>query len=117
MLGIGAVKYADLSTDRTRDYVFDWDRMLAFEGNTAPYLQYAHARIRSIFRRGDVDVPGPGDPPVIGGAGRAGAGPGAPRLPRRRVVVALVVEPEPALRLPLRPGHHLHRLLRDTAPC
>ena len=50
-LGIGAVKYADLSTDRTRDYVFDWDRMLAFEGNTGPYLQYAHARIRSIFRR------------------------------------------------------------------
>jgi arginyl-tRNA synthetase len=50
-VGIGAVKYADLSTDRTRDYVFDWDRMLAFEGNTAPYLQYAHARICSIFRR------------------------------------------------------------------
>jgi arginyl-tRNA synthetase len=54
MLGIGAVKYADLSTDRTHDYVFDWDRMLAFEGNTAPYLQYAHARICSIFRRGDL---------------------------------------------------------------
>ena len=54
MLGMGAVKYADLSTERTRDYVFDWDRMLAFEGNTGPYLQYAHARIRSIFRRGHV---------------------------------------------------------------
>ncbi|HWG74439.1 MAG TPA: arginine--tRNA ligase [Acidimicrobiales bacterium] len=51
MVGVGALKYADLSTDRTRDYVFDWDRMLAFDGNTAPYLQYAHARIRSIFRR------------------------------------------------------------------
>ena len=50
-LGIGAVKYADLSTDRVRDYVFDWDRMLSFEGDTGPYLQYAHARIRSIFRR------------------------------------------------------------------
>jgi arginyl-tRNA synthetase len=50
-LGIGAVKYADLSTERTRDYVFDWDRMLSFDGNTAPYLQYAHARVRSIFRR------------------------------------------------------------------
>jgi arginyl-tRNA synthetase len=49
--GIGAVKYADLSTDRVKDYVFDYDRMLAFEGNTAPYLQYAHARIRSIFRK------------------------------------------------------------------
>jgi arginyl-tRNA synthetase len=51
MIGVGAVKYADLSTDRIKDYVFDWDRMLSFEGNTAPYLQYAHARICSIFRR------------------------------------------------------------------
>ena len=42
-VGIGAVKYADLSTDRARDYRFDWDRMLAFDGNTAPYIQYAHA--------------------------------------------------------------------------
>ena len=50
-VGIGALKYADLSTDRIKDYVFDWDRMLAFEGNTAPYLQYAHARIRSILRK------------------------------------------------------------------
>jgi arginyl-tRNA synthetase len=55
MIGIGAVKYADLSTDRIKDYVFDWDRMLAFEGNTAPYLQYAHARICSIFRRSKVE--------------------------------------------------------------
>jgi arginyl-tRNA synthetase len=52
-IGIGAVKYADLSNDRVKDYVFDWDRMLAFEGNTGPYLQYAHARIRSIFRRAE----------------------------------------------------------------
>tara|TARA_B100000965_G_scaffold63697_1_gene49510 strand:+ start:31231 stop:32973 length:1743 start_codon:yes stop_codon:yes gene_type:complete len=49
MIGIGAVKYADLSTDRTKDYVFDWDKMLSFEGNTAPYLQYSHARISRIF--------------------------------------------------------------------
>ena len=55
MIGIGALKYADLSTDRIKDYVFDWDRMLAFEGNTAPYLQYAHARICSIFRRAGVE--------------------------------------------------------------
>ena len=54
-VGIGALKYADLSTDRIKDYVFDWDRMLAFEGNTGPYLQYAHARICSIFRRADVE--------------------------------------------------------------
>jgi arginyl-tRNA synthetase len=56
-LGIGAIKYADLSTERMRDYIFDWDRMLAFEGNTGPYLQYAHARIRSIFRRAEVPPP------------------------------------------------------------
>jgi arginyl-tRNA synthetase len=50
-IGIGAVKYADLANDRIKDYVFDWDRMLAAEGRTGPYLQYAHARIRSIFRK------------------------------------------------------------------
>ena len=52
-VGIGAVKYADLSNDRVKDYVFDWDRMLDFQGNTGPYLQYAHARVRSIFRRAE----------------------------------------------------------------
>lgn len=57
-IGIGAVKYADLSSDRNKDYVFDWDRMLSFDGNTAPYLQYAHARIRSIFRRVAADPTG-----------------------------------------------------------
>jgi arginyl-tRNA synthetase len=56
-VGIGALKYADLSSDRVKDYVFDWARMLSFDGNTAPYLQYAHARIRSIFRRGSVAPP------------------------------------------------------------
>ena len=50
-IGIGAVKYADLANDRIKDYVFDWDRMLAAEGRTGPYLQYAHARIQSIFRK------------------------------------------------------------------
>ena len=50
-VGIGAVKYADLSSDRVKDYTFDWDRMLSLQGNTAPYLQYAHTRIHSILRR------------------------------------------------------------------
>ncbi len=54
VVGIGAVKYADLSKHRTSDYVFDWDTMLAFDGNTAPYLQYAYTRIVSLFRRGQV---------------------------------------------------------------
>ena len=59
MIGIGAVKYADLSSDRVKGYVFDYARMLSFDGNTAPYLQYAHARIRSIFRKGEATVPDP----------------------------------------------------------
>lgn len=50
-IAIGAVKYADLSKNRLTDYIFDWDQMLAFEGNTAPYLQYAYSRIQSIFRK------------------------------------------------------------------
>jgi len=52
-VGIGSVKYADLSSDRIKDYVFDWDRMLSFDGNTAAYLINAYVRIRSIFRRAE----------------------------------------------------------------
>jgi arginyl-tRNA synthetase len=51
MVGIGSIKYADLCSDRIKDYVFDLDRMVSFDGNTAGYLQYAHARVRSIFRK------------------------------------------------------------------
>ena len=67
MVGIGALKYADLSTDRIKDYIFDWDRMLAFEGNTAPYLQYAHARIRSILRKAEAapGIAADGDEPTL----------------------------------------------------
>lgn len=54
MIGLGAVKYSDLLPNRQSDYVFSWDKMLALNGNTAPYLQYAYARIRSIFRKGNV---------------------------------------------------------------
>lgn len=56
VVGIGAVKYADLSKSRTTDYIFDWDNMLAFEGNTAPYMQYAYTRVASVFKRADVDA-------------------------------------------------------------
>lgn len=55
-VGIGAVKYADLSKTRTTDYVFDWESMLSFEGNTGPYLQYAYARICSIFDKAQLDM-------------------------------------------------------------
>jgi arginyl-tRNA synthetase len=61
-VGIGAVKYADLSKDRVGDYVFSWEKMLAMEGNTGPYLQYAYARIQSIFRKA-------GAKPEVTGAG------------------------------------------------
>ncbi|MGH3172285.1 MAG: arginine--tRNA ligase, partial [Streptosporangiaceae bacterium] len=61
-VGIGAVKYADLSTARESAYVFDWDRMISFRGNTGPYLQYATARIRSIFRRAGAEA----DPDIRG---------------------------------------------------
>jgi arginyl-tRNA synthetase len=54
-VGIGAIKYADLSTARDSAYIFDWDRMISFKGNTGPYLQYATTRIRSIFRRAAMD--------------------------------------------------------------
>jgi len=53
VVGLGALKYADLSNNRQSDYIFDWDKMLAFQGNTAPYLQYAYTRVRSIFRKMD----------------------------------------------------------------
>jgi arginyl-tRNA synthetase len=55
IVGLGAIKYADLAQNRTSDYVFDWDKMLALNGNTATYMQYAYARIRSIFRKGETD--------------------------------------------------------------
>jgi arginyl-tRNA synthetase len=54
VIGLGAVKYADLLPNRQSDYIFSWDKMLALQGNTAPYLQYAYARIKSIFRKADL---------------------------------------------------------------
>ena len=79
-VGIGAVKYADLSTARESAYLFDWDRMISFRGNTGPYLQYATARIRSIFRRAD----GGDAAAEAGGAERGRAPVGGSRSPRAR---------------------------------
>lgn len=64
-VGIGAVKYADLSKNRTTDYIFDWDNMLAFEGNTAPYMQYAYTRVLSVFRKADIDESTLAPAPVV----------------------------------------------------
>jgi arginyl-tRNA synthetase len=64
VVGIGAVKYADLLPNRQSDYVFSWDKMLALTGNTAPYLQYAYTRIRSIFRKLDTPLAANGNQPI-----------------------------------------------------
>ncbi|GIE29909.1 arginine--tRNA ligase [Actinoplanes italicus] len=98
-IGIGAIKYADLSGDRMGDYVFDWDRMLASTGNTGPYLQYAYARIRSLFRK-------------------AGSGPGTVTVtePAERALALALLGFEPAVRAaaasaePHRLAVHLHGL-------
>jgi arginyl-tRNA synthetase len=98
-IGIGAIKYADLSGDRIGDYVFDWDRMLASTGNTGPYLQYAYARIRSLFRK-------------------AGSGPGPVTVtePAERALALALLGFEPAVRSaadlaePHRLAVHLHHL-------
>ena len=116
-VGIGAVKYADLSTARESAYVFDWDRMISFRGNTGPYLQYATARIRSIFRRADGEAaarprPGGRDSDHRGSRARARAeaarlrrGPHQRRRDRRTA---------PALRLPVRRGQLVHHVLRGV---
>ena len=64
-VGIGAVKFADLSKNRTSDYIFNWKTMLSFEGATAPYLQYAYTRIFSIFRKAGINLADINNTPVI----------------------------------------------------
>ncbi len=93
-VGIGAVKYADLSTARESAYLFDWDRMISFRGNTGPYLQYATARIRSIFRRADAGAAG-------GQADQAASGTADAEAAARRTGVAISAGPERALALRL----------------
>ena len=102
-VGIGAIKYADLSGDRRSDYVFDWNRMLASTGNTGPYLQYAHARICSLFRQA-------GTPPL------PPAGPVVPAEAAERELALALLGFEPAvtaaadLREPHRLAAYLHEL-------
>jgi arginyl-tRNA synthetase len=72
-VGIGAVKYYDLSQYRMTDYIFSWDRMLSFQGNTAPYLQNAYVRIRSIFRKGGEEFSSAGtNAPTVSGTPHSG---------------------------------------------
>jgi arginyl-tRNA synthetase len=114
-VGIGAVKYADLSTARESAYVFDWDRMISFRGNTGPYLQYATARIRSIFRRA-AQPGGLGDAGDPEGAGdRGDAGPGAAAQDPRSSAVAITADPERALALRLLSFGAILTLVGQTA--
>ncbi|MCS5809059.1 arginine--tRNA ligase [Klebsiella pneumoniae subsp. pneumoniae] len=83
VVGIGAVKYADLSKNRTTDYVFDWDNMLAFEGNTAPYMQYAYTRVLSVFRKAGIDENAMIDAPVVIAEDREAPAGRAPAAVRR----------------------------------
>jgi arginyl-tRNA synthetase len=100
-VGIAAIKYADLSGDRRSDYVFDWERMLASTGNTGPYLQYAYARIRSLFRLAGTDA---GVEEVVIGE------------PAERVLALALLGFEPAVRAaadrrePHRLAAHLHEV-------
>jgi arginyl-tRNA synthetase len=86
VVGLGAVKYADLSQNRQSDYVFSWDKMLALQGNTAPYLLYAHTRIQSIFRKGG------GAAADAGGGGFVLAAPEEIALSRRLLDFGLILE-------------------------
>ena len=114
-VGIAALKYADLSQNRTSDYVFSYDKMLAMNGNTATYMQYAYARVRSIFARGKDRHRRPAalrraDP--AGLAGRAGAWPGVAPLRRGPGPGPGRLSPQPTDRLSLRPGQSLLDVLR-----
>jgi len=107
IVGLGAVQYADLAQNRSSNYVFSWDKMLALDGNTAPYLLYAVARIHSIFRKAGV---APGDP-----AAEAAATP--PETPAEIALARKIVKFPVALRLALdslRP-HHLCLYLYELA--
>ncbi len=95
-VGIGALKYADLSTDRGKDYILDYDRMLSFDGNTAPYLQYAHARIQSIFRAAGIEAPDAVEEIVIS-------------APAERVLALAVLE-FPGVVIEIEQNMHFHRL-------
>jgi arginyl-tRNA synthetase len=104
-VGIGAVKYADLHQNRASDYQFDFDKMITFQGNAGPYLQYAYARIQSIFRKGQVD------PDTL----FTGAGEGASQPPPS--IIALPEREEQALgRVLLRFGEVVHQAAETGLP-
>ena len=88
VVGVASVQYADLSQNRSSDYVFTWDKMISLEGNTAAYLLYAVARIRSIFRRAGLD---PSQPPIAGAS--------APETPQELALARKLVQFSDAVQL------------------
>ncbi len=103
-VGIGAVKYADLSKHRSSDYTFDWDAMLSFDGNTAPYLQYAYTRIVSLFEKGQVAPADLTGTPVIEAAAERSLALTLARYPETIAMVADTALP-----------HHLCTYLHELA--
>ncbi len=106
-VGIGAVKYADLSQNRASDYKFDWNKLISFKGNSGPYLQYAHARCHSILRKGEIDLSAI-DPSVL----RIEA-PAEAALARRLLKLADVVHTASEQAYPHFIADHLYALSRD----
>jgi arginyl-tRNA synthetase len=105
VVGIGAVKYADLRQNRSSDYQFDWDKMISFEGNAGPYLQYAYARVCSIFRKGGIDEAALAGPVVLGAPEEATLG-------RRLLRFGEVVHQAAESSLPHLLTDHLYALAR-----
>lgn len=106
MMGIGAVVYGILSQNRKMDIVFDWDKMLSFEGNSAPYLQYTHARARSILRKADVAVPVfPKKLPVLTDSERL--------LLHTLLLFPSVIAEAREMRMPHKLANHLYALCQD----
>jgi len=96
IVGLGAIKYADLSQNRMSDYVFEWKKMMAMNGNTGAYLQYAYARIRSIFRKGELDPDAirAGHPAItIGSSAERGLAVALLRLPEALELAASELKP------------------------
>ena len=110
-VGIGAIKYADLASDRVKDYVFSWQRMLAMDGNTAPYLQYAYARIRSIFRKAGLQH-APAGPVVLAEPAERALAAARPAGRNRHRRLRRGARAASALRVPVRPRDGVQRVLR-----
>ncbi len=106
-VGIGAVKYADLSQNRTSDYKFEWEKLISFKGNSGPYLQYAHARCNSLFRKGDID------PSRIDGTQLRIESPAEATLARRLIKLADVVHTSAQQYYPHYIADHLYSLAGD----